>query len=519
MIEAIYITDSTDKLVFQHLKSLASPSFSSLEHVIQFRDPREFNLSSFMTTGSTANTHSSATETTLPTLEVNSEYFITYDKLDGLLLYVLCSYKNYPNPMIASDFIERFLAVLTEYFTTPVTANKISSSSDTLVLLLNEMLHGDTPYITDPNQLKDVIPNKTLLAKILSTGSSLASAATSKSANSFKPAKEESNIPWRRSNVKYTNNEMYVDIVESVNVILKPTKKTGDTQFDSGYYSTSRNASGSKLVPITGEVIGQVNFKSRLSGVPMLQLILKSVDFGLPSFHQCINIDKWLGHPGTLSFIPADGESVLMDYAVEIDPKSVDLLGLVDIDFQTGLGDHHNEFEVKLYVKSHPAVSKIENLSIEIVCENNEQEEDEIRDFDDDELNDIEDESKRIITGVKTKRITHGDFRYLGKGKSEWLLNSIKTGILATLHGSISTNETLDLNSKSNSAEDLIEIKETKKLKPLYLKVNYSYKGAVPSGVKVESLNILSAKGLGETVKPYKGVKYITKAGYYVVRS
>ena len=36
---------------------------------------------------------------------------------------------------------------------------------------------------------------------------------------------QTSDIPWRRSNVKHTNNEMYVDVIETVNVIIKPTTK------------------------------------------------------------------------------------------------------------------------------------------------------------------------------------------------------------------------------------------------------------------------------------------------------
>ena len=55
--------------------------------------------------------------------------------------------------------------------------------------------------------------------------------------------------------------------------------------------------------------------------------------------------------------------------------------------------------------------------------------------------------------------------------------------------------------------------------KPSYIKLSYSHKGPVPSGLKVDSLKIISAKGLGDTVKPYKGVKYMTKSGNYIVRS
>jgi hypothetical protein len=48
--------------------------------------------------------------------------------------------------------------------------------------------------------------------------------------------------------------------------------------------------------------------------------------------------------------------------------------------------------------------------------------------------------------------------------------------------------------------------------------VAFSVKGWLASGVKVDSLKVVGGKGLGEGVKPYKGVKYLTKAGDIEVR-
>lgn len=48
--------------------------------------------------------------------------------------------------------------------------------------------------------------------------------------------------------------------------------------------------------------------------------------------------------------------------------------------------------------------------------------------------------------------------------------------------------------------------------------VSFSVKGWLASGVKVESLKIVGGKGINESVKPYKGVKYLTKAAGVEVR-
>lgn len=43
-------------------------------------------------------------------------------------------------------------------------------------------------------------------------------------------------------------------------------------------------------------------------------------------------------------------------------------------------------------------------------------------------------------------------------------------------------------------------------------RVSFSVKGWLPSGIKVESLTVDKSKsrGLGDGVRPYKGVKYLT---------
>lgn len=42
------------------------------------------------------------------------------------------------------------------------------------------------------------------------------------------PTGQLSNVPWRRTGVKYTNNEAYFDVIEEVDVIID---KSGSTVF------------------------------------------------------------------------------------------------------------------------------------------------------------------------------------------------------------------------------------------------------------------------------------------------
>ncbi|KAK6202581.1 Mu homology domain-containing protein [Scheffersomyces amazonensis] len=555
MFEAVYIADLNDSLVYEYRINLASPHFKSLISIIRLKKQD----------GDGDGTGASEDESLI---EINEDYFVAYERTSSLIIYVLCSESSsvpnsVSNPVIPYVFIKRLIEVMADYFGTPLAVTKIDANNDTLTLLINEMIDNGMPNVTDFNKLRDLIPFKSFLSKILGKGNDLA-AATNKTLISLKgtppPSPYEpaavvndtslNSIPWRRSNVKYTNNEMYVDVVETINVILKPVTKTSAnnaqsllasnpaTHFDSAYYSSSSlKTSSAILVPIVGNIEGEIKFVSHLTGVPLLQMILSISGLGikLPSFHPCIKLDSWVGNPGTLSFIPPDGKSTLMQYQIDLDTfpdrkSKLGLLGIVTVDFQSGLGVNQNEFEIKLLVKDIKSVSKIENLVIEVVCASADTEK---RNKNGDGQIDEDDDDNRAkenaVVNIKASRVTHGDFSYKGNGRGEWNLRSLSPGLNPFIHGSIvagsidSIGSSDDGNTGSDSPSDLIEVSSTtsntKPIKPLYLKMSYTHKGALPSGLKVDSLKIVSAKGLGETVKPYKGVKYITKTGDFIIRS
>jgi|UPI00003BE556 hypothetical protein len=525
MFEAVYIADSTNSLVFEYLINLSCPKFNSLKNLIKLD---EYDQSK------------------LRLVEINSEYFVAFEKMSNLVIYLLCSSKNDPNPVMPFVFINRLVEVMEDYFGSPLAVTKIDANIDTLTLLVNEMIDDGIPNVTDFNRLRDLIPLSNLFTKLLSTSNDLASAVSNKSlssithntrkAESLSSNMQQTSVPWRRDNVKYTNNEMYVDVVETINVILKPLPKhigkesnmLGSSKgFDSAFYSTSLKAS-SKLVPIVGTIDGQINFISHLTGVPYLQMILNKggLKMDLPSFHECIELDKWTNDPGNLSFIPPDGNSTLMNYQIDLDTinkrDQKGMLGIVDIDYQHGLGTNQNEFEIRLFINSNKSVPKIENLCIEIHCDN-------VNEGETSSADDSSGNSSINVSNIRASRITHGDFSFKGSGKGEWNIRNISTGTQPMLHGSIVSDgsyDSLELASalKEHDKSHLGSDKESTPLameaiKPIHLKLSYSHKGCVPSGMKVDSLKIVSAKGLGDTVKPYKGVKYMAKTGNFIIRS
>lgn len=515
MFEAVYIADRQHNLVYEYLVLLYAPGFKSLMNGIRskFGDFDEANPQSL--------------------IEINEEYFVCSQATKNLYIYLLCLLllyrsRNSYNPLIPFVLISRLIEVMKEYFGTPLASTKIDANNDTLTLLINEMIDDGIPNITDFNRLRDLVLLKSFLSKILSTSNDLAAAATHKSLASLLSVASTSRtdteiIPWRRSNVKYTNNEMFVDVVEEVSVTLRPKrgrKSVSSSQnFDSAFYSLSNLTSSQRLVPVTGTISGKIDCLSHISGVPQLQILLNlaSTYIEAPRFHPCIKLENW-ERSRSLSFIPPDGQSTLMTYMVDLDvlPEKTQLsmLGLLEFDCQQNLGLHQNEFEVRIIALKQQSVSKIESITVEMFA------------YEPSPCDEVENnpEESNAVSNIKTIRVTHGDFNYKGDGKGEWTIKNLSTGNQPVFRGIIATRGAkgdFSENSSSTSLhENLIDTDKAspKAVSPLYYNVSFTYKGNVPSGLRVDSLKVISVKGLGDSVKPYKGVKYITKTGDFTIR-
>ena len=149
------------------------------------------------------------------------------------------------------------------------------------------------------------------------------------SVSSVLPSGQLSNVPWRRADVKYTNNEAYFDLIEEVDAIID---KAGGTVFAeiSGDYlflfsinnhddQTKKHVifflSSHKRYPWYC-IAGRIDCCVRLSGTPDLNLsfvnprIMDDV-----SFHPCVRLKRWETER-LLSFVPPDGNFRLMEYHV-----------------------------------------------------------------------------------------------------------------------------------------------------------------------------------------------------------
>jgi AP-3 complex subunit mu len=471
---------------------------------------------------------------------------------DRILFIALSSTDG--DPLIILEFLHRLAESFTDFLGSPLLPHKLTTSYDILAQLLPEACDAGQISTTESNALRDLVDSSSWVNKLLGGPSpSLApSALSSNMANTNAPA-----IPWRRANVRYTSNEMYVDMVETLHVITAP----------SGF-------------PLVATAHGSVVFTAKISGVPDILLTLNSAAGGptglrkllqLPVFHPCVRLARWTARPGEVSFVPPDGRFVLLGY-------EVDLLGEEYLERAvangTGSGkskgkrqiqsalqlpatvtvrrpsDTQSTFIVSLHINrsftsltpvaggSRPdAFGKAPGLSSARVSGTSSHPV-------------VEDVLVRVpippgVRSLGDLKPSRGEARWApGSDTLEWRLSSKDIG---NVHGHGLGNEVaaslrcvvqgelgdigpgdLDISSggrwdydvddetaqntsgkeeKENTKQD-----DSETLMPTSASVSFQVRGWLASGIKVDKLMIDSSqsRGLAQGVQPYKGVKYVT---------
>ncbi|XP_044483044.1 AP-3 complex subunit mu isoform X3 [Mangifera indica] len=90
--------------------------------------------------------------------------------------------------------------------------------------LLDEMIDNGFPLTTEPNILREMIAPPNIVSKMLSVVT-----GNSSNVSETLPGATASCVPWRTTDVKYANNEVYVDLVEEMDAIINRVKKLKST--------------------------------------------------------------------------------------------------------------------------------------------------------------------------------------------------------------------------------------------------------------------------------------------------
>jgi AP-3 complex subunit mu len=244
----------------------------------------------------------------VPIMEIPSDkqgtLYVISIRRDNLNYLAICP--NEINPLMVLEFLNRLVVTLQEYFYMGrVDEVAIKDNFITIYQLLEEMIDFGWPLTTEINALKVLIRPPTILSKLLSTAtgqSSLSSSAMPSIGGSTSDPNQQqhsgatlANMPWRAAGVYYSNNEIYVDIIEEVDAIVD--QRSG------------------KIV--TADVQGSIVCQSHLSGVPDLLLTFNDPNIiDDCSFHPCVRYEKF-ERDQVVSFVPPDGNFELMRYRID----------------------------------------------------------------------------------------------------------------------------------------------------------------------------------------------------------
>lgn len=492
MIVSIYVNDRCQETLFQYSTVAECPTFRQLVVKLQGKD--ESWESKYCN-------------------EINSELKLCrhVSLLNPVVYWCLISCSE--STVSVVSLLEEIDLLLLQYFDKDqLTKQKINNNLNRLSMLFHCILDAGQPVITDSNRLKAMVPSRNDLSKLLKTttntitktlqqpdgsmfkngpeksrfsGSRYPSSSAS-SVSSFHVGSpgsslvdhsvDESGVPWRMSGINYANNEIFIDMSEEINAIVEKGKL------------------------LTGHIKGCIDLNNHLSGQPLVEMKLGLLDHKLShlntTFHRCILEDKAnsindliAGKFTKLTFVPPDGRTRLCQYTLPLVKRDSNL-GIIDVNLQSSLGKRLDEFEVRVTVGMSTTVKEIENMSMTIRMNRN---------------------FKGI---VRVMRNTHGGVETnMTRGEVNWHLDkNMVCGSMAVLRCIAELEPELASNDQTSSRSSVVQPPSshlTSLLQPSFIKCYYEHKSQLPSGIKLQSIDVVN----GGPKKPFKGVKYLTKTG------
>jgi len=250
-------------------------------------------------------------------------------------IWVAAVTKQNVNAAMVFEFLLKVCAVMQAHFG-KISEENIKNNFVLIYELLDEILDFGYPQNTDTGILKTFITQQGVKSQTKEETSQITSQVTGQ-------------IGWRREGIKYRRNELFLDVFESVNLLMSPQGQV-----------------------LSAHVAGRVVVKSYLSGMPECKfgindkIVMDSkgrstTDANDPSratsgktsiaiddcqFHQCVKLSKFETEH-SISFIPPDGEFELMKYRTT---KDISLpFRVIPLVREVG----RSKMEVKVVVKSN----------------------------------------------------------------------------------------------------------------------------------------------------------------------
>eukprot|EP01063_Lacrimia_lanifica_P027078 TRINITY_DN374_c0_g3_i1.p1 TRINITY_DN374_c0_g3~~TRINITY_DN374_c0_g3_i1.p1 ORF type:complete len:436 (+),score=177.38 TRINITY_DN374_c0_g3_i1:90-1397(+) len=215
-------------------------------------------------------------------------------------IWFVCCTKQNSNAALVFQFMSKTIEIFKMYFRV-VSEETVRENHVTILELLDEILDYGYPQITEADILKLYITNAGMVQE----------AMKSSTAQKQLSDKVTGLIGWRKEGIKYRKNEVFIDVIEEVNVLIA---QNGNV--------------------LQRDVSGKIMMNSFLSGMPECKFGLNdkltmsgggdakpssgrnsSIDLEDATFDQCVRLGKFEANR-SISFVPPDGEFQLMKYRI-----------------------------------------------------------------------------------------------------------------------------------------------------------------------------------------------------------
>ncbi|OWM64127.1 hypothetical protein CDL15_Pgr018698 [Punica granatum] len=243
-------------------------------------------------------------------------------------VYIVIVVSTNANVACAFKFVVEAVALFKSYFGGAFDEDAIRNNFVLIYELLDEIMDFGYPQNLSPEILKLYITQEGVRSPFSSKPSERPAPNATLQVTGA--------VGWRREGLAYKKNEVFLDIVESVNLLM--SSKGGSRSLISRIVATVTVANNNLMN--TGSVLrcdvtGKILMKCFLSGMPDLKLGLndkiglekeaqlksrptksgKTIELDDVTFHQCVNLTRFNSEK-TVSFVPPDGEFELMKYRI-----------------------------------------------------------------------------------------------------------------------------------------------------------------------------------------------------------
>lgn len=265
-----------------------------------------------------------------------------YIKKSNIWLAVVT--KSNINAAMCFEFLNKAVEVMMSYFG-KVSEENIKNNFVLIYELLDEILDFGYPQNSDVGILKTYITQQGVKSQSKEETAQITNQVTGQ-------------IGWRREGIKYRRNELFLDVLEYVNLLMSPQGQVLSSHV-AGKIVMKSYLSGmpeckfgiNDKLTIDSKAGKQNNSESGVSGVLTNTTTTSgsgksSIAIDDIQFHQCVKLSKFESDH-SISFIPPDGEFELMKYRTT---KDINLpFRVIPLVKETGKG----KMEVKVIVKSN----------------------------------------------------------------------------------------------------------------------------------------------------------------------